>query len=68
MTGFTDDWTELFTYDKDGKVIPDNVVEVFKQETDVISVIYLGEDKYEVIIEEDIDGFDDKFEEYEEPL
>jgi hypothetical protein len=65
LTGF-DDWTELFTYDKDGKVIPDNMVEIFLREIDPISVIFLGEDRYEVILEEDIEGFDDLFEEYDE--
>ena len=52
--------------DKDGKVIPDNMVEIFLREIDPISVIFLGEDRYEVILEEDIEGFDDLFEEYDE--
>ena len=66
LTGFTDDWTELFSYDEKGNVIPANLVEVFQQEIDPVSVEFLGDDKYEVQILDDIEGFEDKFDEVKE--
>ena len=68
LTGFTDDWMELFTYDSDNNTIPEDLVDVFMMEIAPVSVKYLGDDKYEVIIDDyDFDNeYIDQFNEVEE--